>query len=519
MQRLRYKIKTKAPILIADNVKNTNIIMTSEFIPGSAILGMLAGSYIKSKSLIDAHRTDQFYDWFLNNKLLFSNAYVVTKDKDDEFINFPIPFSIKELKNEKEIVYDLLYYETTEQTKAVPGFGRLENDKILKQKVAKNLNFHHKHDPETRRPESEKFFNYETISKNQVFEGQIVGEKEYLQHFLQAFDKKQKGYLGRSKNTQYGEVTFEICSDQPEEFNSDIKNWNVKSSGNVSLTFLSNTIIYNEYGYSITDRNELRNYLSDVLETNVQIQKAFIKSRDVENFISVWRLRKPSESCFLAGSCFVLEIENADQKNLIKLQQEGIGERRGEGFGRIVFGWQGSKEKIIKDDNEYVEKYKKPGENKDLPIMTKNILKKIIQDYVLKGIEVRAISEARKFIKEKDQNKGLPSKTFIGRLELAVNKKKDHASLKTELDKINKRKPAHDKFVKCDNKNKNLFQFLNDLDLKNEITQALRGTTKLEEMCNEIEFNLATDEQFQQRVYKNYFLSFLSFLRWTLKKA
>lgn len=519
MQRIEYKVTTISPVLIAENVKNTNIVFTSDYIPGNVIIGMLVKNLIEKRTMDkEAHQNLQFYSWFLKGDVIITNANILSTDKNNvEYSNFPIPYSIRKKKEADDII-DLLFDHVNEQTESVSGFGRLMDSYLFQQKVQKSLNFHHERNPITRRHKSDNFFNYEAIQSQQLFKGYIIGEKDILQGFLKSIDKVQTGYIGRSKNTQYGEVRFEITSDEPKDFSADVENFTMPTGNIFSLSLLSNTIIFNEHGFSTTDINDFKKYLSDLLGEDVQIKKAITKTGDIENFVSKWKLRKPSEFCFLAGSCFLLEMANPNYEKQKKMQQEGIGERRWEGFGRIIFGLQ-TKDNLSKQILT-IDKPKRPKEKEVLPLpMTKNILKIIVKDYITRAIKNNAIMAAENFIKEKEKEKGLPTKTFIGRLENSVRKANDYASFKLEIIKIIERRPAKEKLERCHNGSINLLKFLTDRDFNEEISQIIENNDKLKILSEkEIQYEPDKDIDFKEELYKQYFSAFFSFMRWTLKK-
>jgi len=126
-----------------------------------------------------------------------------------------------------------------EQTESINKFCVLEKDKLTTQEVETGLNFHHARDRKKGVSEEGKIFNYESVSPGQIFEGEITGDEKNLHNLITICENKWIAYLGRSKNAQYGQVEFEII-DEKTEIETEIE-WN----NEISLTFLSDTIIYN----------------------------------------------------------------------------------------------------------------------------------------------------------------------------------------------------------------------------------------------------------------------------------
>ena len=72
MKSLKFHITTLSPLLITNNTGDLNMVSTKEYISGTAILGALAGIYIKKNNLEDAHKNNDFYKWFLDGSLKFT---------------------------------------------------------------------------------------------------------------------------------------------------------------------------------------------------------------------------------------------------------------------------------------------------------------------------------------------------------------------------------------------------------------------------------------------------------------
>lgn len=512
MKSLKFHITTLSPLLITNNTGDPNMVSTKEYISGTAILGALAGMYIRENNLTDAHKDNSFYKWFLNGSLKFTNAYIVSyDDKNNIKVNHPIPTSIQKDKDNESDIYDLLHYDLNElknsngediTTKRIDGFGKIEDASLYEQKIKKSLNFHHERDSGT--GTTKEIFNYESIDAGQKFEGEIIGEDTDLETLCTSFGKSFEINIGRSRSAQYGKVTFEFLKDKPEDIPVN------SASGEISLTFLSDTIIYNEQGFSTTDKKDFEATLKDKLRNSVEIKKAFIKTGEIENFVSVWKLRKPSETCFLMGSCFLLSgISTNEDKKLKELQINGIGERTHEGFGRMAIEIQTNKNKFTKRD--YSEAQINSG---TIPSITKEIAKEAVKKYIQRTIEVKALEECAGFA----EHKKLPTKSLISRLEMAVktrdknnitkyliNNKTDFTQYLKEL-----RSTATDKLSKCHNGNDTLLEFLQKKEIK--IDENIMKDD-IQTICNKIAFTPANDIDFINSVYKSYFETFFSAMR------
>lgn len=539
MLRIRYRITTLSPALFVMNVGDTNMVATRDYIPGSVIMGLFAGEFIREKSRGDkAQENYDFYQWFLRGDVRFTNAFIVSQDERGQFQKcFPVPLSIQHEKSNEETISDLLFSDkhdghTVKQPVYKAGFSRTEGDILYRQPVKKSLNFHHQRDPKTGTAKTGTakkglIFNYESLDANQTFEGNILGSCEALQAILTLFPSAQTTYIGRSRNAQYGKIRFEFVSRAPEEFVSETDGFTSKTlekaieNNEVSLTLLSNTIIYHDNGLSTTEVTGIERLLKKEVDAKVVVKKAFIKTDEVENFVSVWRLRKPSEVCFKTGSCFLLSgISQEHTEKLLGLQRNGIGERRGEGFGRIVFGCQSKDRgtfKLRKTENKKLEK-----PSGAIPHQTSEIVRTIVSDFIRRNVELSALRDATMFVREDRTDMGLPSKSLIGRLEAMV-KTSDKNTFRAVLEK-DLRKTARDKLEGCKDRkgSQTLFEFLkNGGSEKITVAEIFRqgDMTEVKALCDAIGFHPEDDRTFEEVRYRNYFLAFFSEMRRIIKQG
>ncbi|RMD59708.1 MAG: hypothetical protein D6828_01090, partial [Nitrospirae bacterium] len=251
----------------------------------------------------------------------------------------------------------------------------------------------------------------------------------------------------------------------------------------------SDTIIYNEYGFSTTEVSALSKII------RCKIRKAFIRQKDYEGFVSVWKLKTPSETCFKGGSCFLIELKDGDINRLKELMKSGIGERTNEGFGRFVIGWQNDDlEKLFEKEEQ---KFNKP--DSSVPETTKNIVKETIIDVLISYQQKKALKEAYSFEK-------LPPPSLLGKLESAIKKGTFHDQLK------NLKKTAETNLERCRSSRETLLDFLNNVDLYN-VTDILNQISGLKDLSKEISYDIETDSEFREKLIKIYLETFLSSLR------
>lgn len=505
MQRLKYSIKTLSPILFSKESGDRNLTETFDFIPGRVLQGIFAGKYIKSKNLgANAHNDGIFKDLFLNDKVFFSNAYIIGKS-DEVF--YPTPYSIQYEKENKENVYDLLLkQEDSEflQTKHSGGYCFLEDSNVKNLTIEKSLNFHHGRDKDIGTSKKGIIFNYESIKKGQLFEGYISGNTDLLNFIIENFGKEFIAYTGRSKSSQYGKIKIELTS-KPEDI--EVK---LEPNPVTSITFLSDVILINEYGKSECSIELFEKYLQEKISSEIKIKKSFVKPRRVDNYVSIWKLKKPSEICYSAGSCFLTEgMKDSDLEKLIELEINGIGERKSEGFGRIAFGIQ--RNEIIKNSISSPDKFYQP--EIKIPEIAKSFVQNAIRDIFLREIKTKAIVDANSFNRD---NTGKLTKSLIGRLESFIKGSSSIDDFKEKIKAL--RKNAKDKLLACKMENENLYDYLlSKIIDTTDVTNKSQMNSLNDNLIKDI-YNASEDSDLRY-MYKIYYLTFFAFLRKLIKKS
>lgn len=518
MHQMQYIIRTLSPILLTSISGDTNMVSTLDYIPGSVIRGIFAQKYIEKKDLkFEAHKDDFFYKSFLGSRLSFTNAYLSRSD-DKNIINYyPTPFSIQSEKRDENTIYDLIKKENIdEQTKYVGKYCVLSGDSIDLLHALKSINFHNTRSNRIKGCSDDgSIYNYESLDPQQEFSGRIIGEKEVLEALFQSFGKCININIGRSKNIQYGKAKLTFFSDKPEEFASEV---NAFKSDDIEKTFtmtlLSSAIIYNQLGFSTASLTDFESYLAEYLATSpeyIKIEKVFKKAEINENFISIWQMKRPSETAIKAGSCFKIEIKEINDKIkelLIELQKTGIGERTNEGFGRFILNLQ--VHGVLKKQQTKNEKEKQIAEKPagKIPDLTKVIIKNAAIRFLINYTENRALEDCKGFCNNLEK---LPTNSLIGKLEQMLNDSKNSQEFSAILDKLPEL--TQKKMRICRNKDIDLFEFIKTNEIPIEKNQHLSDCCKL------IDFIPEVDKEFEEKKHKHYWHTFLRSMRKEKKKG
>jgi len=501
---LEYRVKTLSPVVITSSEGDNNMTATKDYITGGALLGVFAAKYIQKNicPYYKAHEDPRFYRWFLKGDIIFSNAYTGVHHKGSIRRLLPIPLVVQSDKT-RENIYNLLHNEPDEATKPLGGCCELNKNSIFLHSPEKRLYFHHfRKDRIKGHSEERGIFYYEALSEGQEFFGTILGSQKDLEEFKNLFGDRLPAKLGRSKKAQYGNAEIELL---------DIKELNPHidvNSNQVVLTFISPAVLVNQFGFPEVSVKVLSSYLTEILEINeFEIENCFARTEDVENYISVWKLKKPADKAFSCGSTFKITFKNSItdeiRDKIMKLAVCGIGERKNEGYGRVLINWPLS-EKYYEE--KWKQEVKKPSGAP--PELVKKILTEVIKDRISRHLNKRALKNAGEC-----KNSEKLSGNLLGRLELMLRTSQERQDFMKNLEKL--RFSAKTKLQECCINRETLWEAVsNDLDWE----QIFNGLRDIERIAREIDYDFRKDETLKERLYKKYWITFFRMIRKLNKK-
>lgn len=142
-------------------------------------------------------------------------------------------------------------------------------------------------------------------------------------------------------------VEEEIEPQSPEETNTFRK---------FTLTLLSDTIVRDENGqHTLNPLPALARKLGREYGLELDNTRSFCKAEMVGGFNRKWGLPLPQVVAIAAGSLFTIKVTGdapLPLSLLEQLQQEGLGERRLDGYGRVVAGWYYNPPKLWSKEDE-----------------------------------------------------------------------------------------------------------------------------------------------------------------------
>ena len=469
---LRYRLTLREPAVLPSADGDPNTVVTRQEVYGSVILGAAAGHYLRQtgKSPEDA----EFRHAFLDGGLRFLTAYPeVQGENEAPQRTIPIPHSVRKFKEgasspEDERILDFVDIENplSDAEKRMPKkrldrrYAMIAPQEDLKTQVVKiERNYHHARAGEKVGGRSigralgnniangGAFFQYEALKAGQVFQGAVLGAADDLEKLQEWVSTGSLINIGRSRSAQYGETKFEWIDSTPQELKPFVE-WEGFSvldepepplfDDSLVITTLSPLLRINAQGHPDTRFPE--DELAEVLglkACDLKLSCSYTRTEVIGGYHAHLRLPRQQWPAIDAGSVFMFCLkEMPEEERLLKLEQEGLGIQKGEGYGRIAVNRQGWLDLKYKKEQPIGSRSERPGT--EVPSDVHNLLCNVARNRCLAEMQWRAIAAAGHI-------KDIPNNALLGKLRLFLQQP---ASTAIEiLDKL--RKPAEEKLKKC----------------------------------------------------------------------
>ena len=348
MIAVTYQIRLEEPAILKALDGDPNSAVSFDYIPGSVIRGMIISQYIRDKRAKDpdfelhADGEEQFI--FFSSQTRYLNAYPVIEGQR----SLPVPGTWMQPKYEKtDNILDTVSREQTDdknpvKRKGVSGFVTIRNDEAYIYKPQTVINVHN---TRTRTGDSrdQQVFRYEALAEGQTFAGAILCPDEQTANSLKALmDTHKSGYIGRSRTAGYGRVSLKDI--QVDAKWTETPAYQVADGDSTVMTFISDTLLRDEFGVYYPSPEMLQMALA-AIGVECIVEPIAMKTTWVGGFNRKWGLPLPQTIGIASGSVVRLTGLKADA-NIAYLLEHGLGDRREDGFGRVVLGWQ--REQLLK---------------------------------------------------------------------------------------------------------------------------------------------------------------------------
>jgi len=369
-------LKLNAPAIVSTLSGDPNSSTTQPFIPGGVMRGVLAGELLSSGVSAES---SEFRRFILDGDVRFLHAY--PSEATVRSLSVPVPWR-KEKGTSKQPLFDLASYTGDVQPDSFSSgeneMLELESDDIWPTvslqradyafvvssgstkrgvKVRTDARTHQQRDRDKGRswkttlPDGSEephggLFAYEFLEPDQTFQGlfQVWGnttdEAEALIELIKTRFTDRQIFIGRSRRAGYGgAATISFGSIEQHELSNEDVQHDISAGGLFRGQLLSSCIVRD----SLTGQldpvalpDQLRQRLGG--EAVVQVERVLWDFETVGGFNRKWQLEVPQALAVKAGSALVLRAKQTiPATTLRQLEHAGLGERRIEGFGRLVF--------------------------------------------------------------------------------------------------------------------------------------------------------------------------------------
>jgi CRISPR-associated protein Csx10 len=352
MKTILFHITPVQPLLLTSLQGDPNSSVSFPFIPGSVIRGALIGRYIQREGNNLSLEDEQVQRWFFDGTTRYLHGYPLINGRR----SIPLPRSLvaeklAEWEHDRLPVYDRSDVPPAiEALRSLTGFlSRDQRGTLWHTATRMVVNIHNQRDrPRGRGVEGQgAVFRYEAIAPEQTFVAAILcndADAATIKGWM-----PEKLWLGGSRSAGYGEVNIDniqIVDDWPEilaiahaeeddeEADGELVN---DSPLRLTLTLTSDMLVRAPSGGYTTEPPHTR--LSALLGMNLTFDKTrtTLGTTLLGGFNRTWGLPIPQTPALAAGSVLSYICSTPpNAANLATLEMEGLGERRAEGFGRVI---------------------------------------------------------------------------------------------------------------------------------------------------------------------------------------
>jgi len=335
-------------------------------IPGSTMRGAFAE--LARPGDLQPEEYAAFKHLFVLGGLKFSHLNPVEVSNGGGTPVMQLPMGLQQVEGPKDTFTSV--FQQLSEKKAFSGWIYLQNE-LQKATYHTEPHPHVRINPDLKRASDGDLYTYEAIPAGRYYAGELYLADDDWQNIGELLhiniDKPFELRIGKGRNRSYGQVKVVILpmseDDPPTWIHAPLDERLEGSQANeLFITLATDTILQDTWG-RFYGRFE-RDWLADELQmADVQVMAAdderpaqVVRTKFVESFDARSGLPRWRDKAMVAGSTARLVFMNGKRPSndvLKRLETEGIGLRRGEGFGRVIFNhpahtaeWSGFAEAI-----------------------------------------------------------------------------------------------------------------------------------------------------------------------------
>ena len=358
MISIRFEIRLKEPLLATAVEGDPNSSVSLPYIPGSLIRGALVSRYLRSHSTADLATDPQARRLFFNGETCFLNGYPAD-DGDKRALPTPASWYKEKGSGDEFTAYDLSLEKPDEEAISHPvqvakPFCTLDDDGVATlYEPRKQITIHTQRDRVLGRATegSGAIFQYEALAAGQTFIGFVLCSGDETANAVVQLFQEGDIFMGGSRSAGYGMVEIKAQTLKGKWREAPNQEMETIQAGDIfSLTLLSNAILRDGNGH-------YTGFLTpEILQTGLGVSLTllddytFSHSGIVGGFNRKWGLPLPQVPVARAGSIYTFCAESdIPVDKLQSLLDNGIGERRAEGFGRVALHWNQSESVDVRE--------------------------------------------------------------------------------------------------------------------------------------------------------------------------
>lgn len=367
MKAVIIKIDLIQPVLVTALDGDPNSAVSFLYIPGSVLRGAAISVYMRKNKIASIDSGDPVLRNRFFGGAYFLNAYLA---RGESCRSLPPLLSWREKKHISETRYDwaVAAPETEDQWKTVGSHNfwviksATEDHQLVQETPSLTLMVHTMRDRiygrargSAEEDEHGAVYRYQALSAGQRFIAAVLCENDEIAKEMVGL-LSGDFHLGGSRSAGYGHVRLTVIGDPvdrwreinqaiiPDAWSGDAELLSeIQAKSQLQITFLSDGLFRNTYGQYCVDPSTIQRELACKLNCNVSIKNAFIGRGLVGGFNNKWGLPMPQTQMVRMGSVLVFEAPDCSAEALVKLEQEGLGDRREDGFGRVAINWSDAK--------------------------------------------------------------------------------------------------------------------------------------------------------------------------------
>lgn len=454
---LRYRVHLLEPTLVTALQGDPNEAVAFDYLPGSVLRGVIIGQYLRHHGKPRLHKGEET-TWFLSNQVRYLNAYPLISGKRA----CPTPRS---WIRRSDGIIDRLFNQDTSPSKPQrirAPFQVNDGQIVACYDVTRHINVHIERDrkgmPTGRRAqvngtvEGGTLYRYDSLAAGQVFEGLILCEDSTAAEVIEPLLTGQRR-IGGARTASYGLTDWSL---RESTSGDDWMEVPYLQPGHNCLLLASPALLRDPiHGQYSVDQDTLRWHIArrlGVSVDDVSIESCELEYEMVGGFNRTWGMPLPQALAVRAGS--VLKINLAKEFDYDALLWYGIGERRGEGFGRVVLYEQGTNP-LQEQASPVVEKIDSPELTGYAAQLASDIKRRIHQERQISSIRAEAL--------KRYQIQNPPNNTQLNALRQKVQEaiQRDQPAIVTEFLQ-NASRPSRKQFEMSSIDGRTLWDWLNE---------------------------------------------------------